>query len=96
VATFVFRMAPGWEAKVRAAATPAVDSVTERMADDCRRYCPVDTGELRDSIEALPAVDGFGQVRVGTDHWRYVEYGTRNMSAQPFMRPALYQNRGSR
>jgi len=25
----------------------------------------------------------------GTDHWQYVEYGTRHMKAEPFMRPAL-------
>lgn len=29
-----------------------------------------------------------------TGHWRYVEFGTSRMAAQPFMRPALSENVG--
>lgn len=58
--------------------------ITAAVADDARRYCPVDTGELRDSIserELLgrqnisPESDG-GVVTVGTDHWAPTEYGS--------------------
>lgn len=27
-----------------------------------------------------------------TGHWRFLEFGTENMAAQPFMRPALEEN----
>lgn len=67
---------PGWELKALEASSDAVDLVTEEIAVDARRYAPVDTGAMRDSIDAIPAVEGHGSVTVGTDHWRFVEYGT--------------------
>ena len=85
---------PGWELRALAASSSTVDEVTEAIAEDMRRYAPVDTGALRDSIEAEPAVEGSGRVRVGTDHWQFPEYGTRDQDAQPYARPALYQERG--
>jgi HK97 gp10 family phage protein len=53
---------------------------------------PVDTGALRDSIELL--VEGIATVAtawVGTRirYGGYVEYGTSNTPAQPYLRPAL-------
>lgn len=59
-----------------------IDRIPERVAhdvaDDARRYCPVDTGALRASIYVLglPSA-GLGQVWVGTDHWAPTEYGSR-------------------
>jgi hypothetical protein len=44
----------------------------EDVADDARRFCPVDTGELVASIRVRGA-----EVWVGADHWVHVEYGTR-------------------
>lgn len=67
---------PGWELKALAASSDTVDLVTEEIAVDARRLAAVDTGEMRDSIEAEPAVEGHGRVKVGTEHWRFVEYGT--------------------
>ncbi len=63
-----------------------------QIADDMRRLVPVDTGALRSSIEDT-YVDPTGVITVGTDYWRYVEYGTRYMDAQPYIRPALYRKR---
>lgn len=72
----------------------ATDEITREIAADMRRLVPVDTGELRESIEDIE-VDGHGVISVGTDHWEFVEYGTSRMDAQPFIRPALYRNRGA-
>lgn len=55
---------------------------------------PVDSGELRDSIDTKIFGTGNGRritavVRAGTDHGRLVEEGTSRQSPQPFMRQAL-------
>ena len=57
---------------------------SERLADEIIPNVPVDTGEYRDSIEAVD--EG---VVIGADHWRYVEYGTTRTPAQPVVVPAL-------
>lgn len=56
-----------------------------------KQRCPVDTGRLRSSISHQLASDGGLVARIGTDveYAPYVELGTRFMSAQPFLRPAL-------
>lgn len=57
---------------------------------DNRRYKR--TGDLGFRIGvkggAVLAKKGAG----GTPHWRLLEFGTENMAAQPFMRPALEEN----
>src|SRR5689334_2433705 len=65
----------------------------EKVAAAQRRRCPVDTGFLRDSItvfdvEVTP--EGL-MVAVGptADYSLYVEFGTRLMAAQPFIRPSI-------
>lgn len=58
-----------------------------------KSICPVDTGRLRSSIDHQLGSDGASLfVRVGTDveYAAYVELGTRRMSAQPYLTPALY------
>lgn len=81
------------DAAIEAAKNRLCDRVTEAIAEDARRYAPVDTGELRGSIQATPAVDGVGHVIATADHASYVELGTYKMDAQPYLRPALYQRR---
>lgn len=52
---------------------------------------PVDTGYLKGSIIHETEKDS---VKVGTnaEYAHYVEYGTSNQAAQPYLRPALYDN----
>lgn len=50
--------------------------VVEEMADDARDRCPMDTGELVNSIETRYPGRFRGQVWVGTDHWAPTEYGS--------------------
>lgn len=48
------------------------------------------TGNLRSSISSKMSTDGlFGEVSPHTEYASYVEYGTRKMQAQPYMRPAF-------
>jgi HK97 gp10 family phage protein len=61
-----------------------VRKVTEDVADEARARCPVDSGDLVDTIRtAYPGklrgvviVGGDGTLATGVDYWPYVEYGT--------------------
>lgn len=81
-----------------AAALPAKAAVVVRKSTQstyatARELCPVDEGELRDSIH-VSAHGLTGEVIAGTDHAEYVEDGTSVMAPQPFMTPALHRNEG--
>lgn len=59
---------------------------------EAKRLCPVDTGRLRSSISHDLASDSRGiYARIGSSvrYAAYVELGTRNARAQPYLRPAL-------
>lgn len=51
--------------------------------------CPVDTGRLRNSISHAP--DGNKAEYIGTnvEYAPYLEYGTVDMNAHPFLKPAV-------
>lgn len=49
----------------------------------------VDTGFMRASIHAEKVGTGHHRVVVGAEYAQYVEFGTRHMAAQPFLRPAF-------
>ena len=59
---------------------------------EAKTRVPVDTGILRGSIVSKVTHD---KAIVGTsiEYAQHVEYGTRKMSAQPYLRPALDSNR---
>jgi HK97 gp10 family phage protein len=74
-----------------------------KPANDMRRaaqsMAPVATGALRGSIKAAPMLERPGAIvwQDGSeaDYGRYVEWGTSNMAAQPFMRPAVEATRST-
>ena len=69
-----------------------------RVTTRAKQLAPVDTGRLRSSIAMEIGTDnGDVVVRVGTNvHYApYLEFGTRRMTARPFMRPALDAIRGT-
>ncbi len=76
------------------------DEVAEEIAADMRRYVPVLSGDLRGTIRtALSAAVAriwIGDVGAGIDYHLYQEFGTSRMQAQPYIRPAVYQFRGTR
>jgi len=88
-----YTLDPDGKIEIRAHLEKVADRVAEAVASDARRLCPVDTGELVSTITVVQVLALQRQVWVGSDHWLYVEYGTRYMHAQPYMRPAAYRRR---
>ena len=78
--------------KIIAALWKGVDFGAKRIERRSKYFCPVDTGELQRSIK-IGDIEGGKSIGPDTDYDVYVEFGTRRMSAQPYMRPALYENR---
>ena len=73
-----------------------------QIVRQAKKNCPVDTGYLRSSIAASKIEGGGVMVSAGASgtangvtkdvvYAPYVEYGTRNMPAQPYFRPAIDQ-----
>jgi hypothetical protein len=100
-------MDPGWQDHVLAATDELFeDRLGPQIADDAKRYAPVATGKLRDSIDHR--LDGHDLIVEATAPYSaYVELGHRiahgpHMSEVgpkvvlpvPFLRDALYQVRG--
>lgn len=88
--------------KLRAAVNREVVRSALNIQSAAKRNCPVDTGRLRNSIaaadsEALLTENGEGRLSpdtteavIGTrvSYAPFVEFGTRNQEAQPFLVPA--------
>ena len=55
---------------------------------EAKKLVPVDTGTLKGSIEAERETDFLYVVHPNTEYEKFVEFGTRHMSAQPYMTPA--------
>ena len=67
-----------------------VKTNTAEMNRIAQRNAPVDTGFLRRMITMSLTNSGFtGKSIAGAEYSPYPEYGTRFMSAQPFMGPAF-------
>lgn len=74
----------------------ALDERASRIALAAKNYAPVRTGFLRSSIYHELGVDGqglFANVGARAHYAAFVEFGTRFMAAQPFLRPALFSGR---
>lgn len=77
----------------------AISGVTVAIAlvkQTAVNLCPVLTGNLRSSIshEVIEEQESvIGKVGTGVEYAPYVEFGTKNMSAQPYLRPALNGNK---
>lgn len=64
----------------------AVDHTIHDAENICRREAPIDTGNLRRSIHRNKPGKCQGELRArGAPYWVYVQYGTRKMSANPFV-----------
>ncbi len=67
----------------------AVTTNGAEMTRNAQRLAPVDTGRLAGSINLSIEDGGMTAVtRDGVDYGKYVDLGTRFMSAQPFMTPS--------
>lgn len=70
-------------------ADAVVNRAGERMVQIARSLVRVRTGQLRDSIRARKTKAMNIVIEATAPHAAPNEYGTRYMSAQPFMRPAM-------
>lgn len=70
-----------------------VDALVAKAALDIEAQAkvraPVDTGTLKNSIQAVKISHNHWRVTVGADYGVYVEHGTRHMAAQPYFQPAI-------
>ena len=55
---------------------------------DASSRAPVDTGNLRSSIDFEVSSDN-AEIFTPVQYAAHIEYGTSNMAAQPFLRPAI-------
>ena len=79
-------------AKLDLAVGKMMRHLVREIEDDARNNAPVDTGELAASV--FSETDGNdGRIGAAAEHAAYVELGTSEMRAQPFLRPALYKKR---
>ena len=82
--------------KLSMAAKPAVAKVVQSNASELQqkemRDVPVDTGFLKRSITLTTEDNGLTAIVEPTaDYASYVEYGTRFMAAQPYVRANYYE-----
>ena len=80
----------------KSAKDSAVEKALEAIGQQAENYakikCPVDTGNLRNSI--IHQRKGKFDEIIATDvnYAPYVEYGTRRSKAQPFLKPAATEH----
>lgn len=74
----------------KARALEIIGGTAERYA---KRLCPVDTGNLRNSITHQQLNENTELIGTNVEYAPHVELGTRFMAERPFLRPAA-QNHG--
>lgn len=71
----------------------AIEETAKRSADIGRAGASVKTGDMRASIQPVIFSDYSGGVTVGTNHWRYQNYGTSTHDITGNVR-FFWQNQG--
>lgn len=79
------RIIRGMETKAEAMVAKAALDIQAHAQNNA----PVDTGTLKNSIQATRVGQAHWRVVVGADYGMYVEWGTVNQAAQPFLQPAI-------
>ncbi len=77
---------------INRARTIALTTAAIMVEGDATLRCPVDTGNLRGSLNHQVRGD---TAKIGTnvEYAPFPEYGTNRMTAKPYLRPALDNNR---
>jgi HK97 gp10 family phage protein len=88
VTKIVFDKLPQLQGQLRQRASAAVRKAAYDIEAHAKTVVPVDTGNLKNSIQT--SVEGDLTAIVGThvEYAPYVEYGTRRMAAKPYLGPA--------
>jgi HK97 gp10 family phage protein len=79
--------------QIDAAVQRAMDETAAAAKAEAQSRARVDTGAMRDSIDAVVSTTGAGRRRmvlsIGVPYGIFNELGTSRMSAQPMLRPAI-------
>lgn len=75
--------------KMDEALNEVLNRVLYSIEQKAKQYVPVDTGHLQSMIQAVIYGNKTGAVIADTEYAAFVEYGTRYMRAQPYLRPAF-------
>lgn len=75
-----------------------LEPLGDAIVADAKRFAPVDTGELKNSIshKIESTNDPLGValiIQAAAEHAAHVELGTRRMAPQPYLRPAVEKRR---
>ena len=74
----------------------AINKALEEMGlvgeDHAKEYCPVDTGNLRNSITHTRD-DNSAYIGTNVEYAPYVELGTSRQKAQPYLKPAVQNHK---
>lgn len=85
-------------AAVQGGIKSAIARALERIGMQAEGYakdpCPVDTGNLRNSITHT-SDNKFAYIGTNVEYGKYVELGTRRAAAQPFLKPAATEHGGT-
>lgn len=79
---------PGLSGAARKAVSDEVKRAALEIQAGAQQKAPVKTGTLRRSISSQFPSDVSAVVGPSVEYGLYVEMGTRNMGARPFLRPA--------
>jgi HK97 gp10 family phage protein len=82
-------------AEILPRASKVVESYGWKMASEAAQGAAVDTGALRNSITSESHLEEplLFIIQDGVEYGVFVEFGTSNQAAQPFMIPAIEANR---
>ena len=73
---------------LKAAKERALEIIGGKAETYAKQLCPVDTGNLRNSITHKQADENTEVIGTSVEYAPYVELGTRKSKAQPYLRPA--------
>lgn len=80
------------ESEVQAANARALEIMGGKAETYAKKQCPVDTGNLRNSITHAQVDENTEAIGTNVEYGPYVELGTYKMAAQPFLRPAAEEH----
>lgn len=84
---------PKWIEQAKAASRETLEDTAKAILRDTERLVPVDEGDLLRSLGYEMLSDDEAVVYATEEHALHVELGTRNMKAQPYLRPAARRKR---
>ena len=82
------------KSEIRAAFARALERIGMQAEGYAQDLCPVDTGNLRNSITHTADTDA-AYIGTNVEYAPFVELGTRRAAAQPFLKPAGTDHRGT-